>query len=120
MVNYDQWDIMYNSAVFKTQCITVTEEVYIFDGIYNRFPSLYIDIRRYCLIAGATMSEMKQKNVRLPADITTRLEKTAKRFGLEETDIVRRALRSYLRQVEDDKDILFSKSSLDPLEKSAP
>lgn len=64
------------------------------------------------------MSEMKQKNVRLSPDITVALDAAAKRYGLEESELVRRALRLYLRRVEVDKDLLYSKDAIQPLENS--
>ncbi len=58
---------------------------------------------------------IKQRSVRLPDDISKTLEAVAGRYGLDETDVIRRALRSYLRRVIEDKDALLSKDATEEL-----
>lgn len=57
----------------------------------------------------------KQRSVRLPEDVSNALERVAKKYDLDETDVIKRALRSYIRQVERDEKTLLSKESTEEL-----
>ena len=57
----------------------------------------------------------KQRSVRLPDDVSNALEKIAKKYDLDETDVIKRALRTYLRAVHKDKEVLLSKESTEEL-----
>lgn len=60
----------------------------------------------------------KQRNVRLTSDLSDALEAAARRYGLDENDIMRRALRYYIRALAKDKEIILSKESSEPLDPS--
>lgn len=57
----------------------------------------------------------KQRSIRLPEDITKTLESIAARYNLDETDVMRRAMRFYLRRVLQDKEALLSKEATEEL-----
>jgi len=58
---------------------------------------------------------MSQKNYRLPTEITATVAAVAKEHNLPEAELVRRALRYYIRKVKADPAVLIAKESSEEL-----